>query len=117
MCYPDEIKDRVAKGMGCGSQIREGWFDLVRKLDADIAKIYPDYVVDQVKEKFGGLRYYIGILPDNTSDKDFTDIYKLISVAEIKSNKICDVCGEDGKSVSLKGWYVTRCEKHANRES
>lgn len=35
------------------------WEELVVQLDEDIATIDPDYTVQQVKEKFGGLRYYI----------------------------------------------------------
>ena len=117
MNYPDEIKERVAKGMGCASQIREGWFDLVRKLDSDIANLYPEYTIDQIKEKFGTLRFYIGSIPDSASDEDYKIIRELISKAESKSGEICDVCGSDGKGSSRNGWYVTRCSKHATRES
>lgn len=105
---PEELKERVEKGMGCFSAIGLGWFDLVRKLDADIAKIYPEYTIDQVKEKFGTLRFYIGMVPE---DK-YKEIYELIHEAETKSAKICDICGDAGRGISLKGWYVTRCEIH-----
>ncbi len=107
LLYPEEINERVKNGMGCGSHIGEGWFDIVRVLDASITKLYPDYVVDQVKEKFGGLRYYIGSVPK----EHFDEVYKLIHAAEAKSEKTCDVCGETGE-LSNNGWFVTRCEKH-----
>lgn len=113
MNYPVEIKDRVEKGRGCGSQIGKGWFDLVRKLDSDISKLCPTYVVDQVKEKFGSLRYYIGSIPNDVEAADYTKILALISEAGKVSNTICDVCGEAGHGVNLKGWYITRCDKHA----
>jgi len=108
MEYPKEIKERVEKGIGCGSQIGLGWFDLVRKLDSDISKLAPEYTIDQVKEKFGGLRYYIGGVDENV----FDEVYELISKAEVESTKTCDVCGDTGRGISIKGWYVTRCEIH-----
>ncbi len=106
--FPDEIKDRVNNGMGCGSQIGEGWFDLVRQLDKDIAALAPDYIVDQVKEKFGGLRYYVSNLPVTESQ----EIYGLISVAEDKSNTICDVCGEPAETAAYDYFVTTRCKNH-----
>lgn len=39
----------------CGT----GWYGLLIELDAKIASICPGYVIDQVKEKFGTLRFYI----------------------------------------------------------
>lgn len=36
------------------------WEELIVQLDKDLAAIDPDYQVQQVKEKFGGLRYYFG---------------------------------------------------------
>ncbi len=36
------------------------WEELIVQLDKDLAVIDPDYQVQQVKEKFGGLRYYFG---------------------------------------------------------
>jgi len=111
--YPEEINERIKKGMGCCSQIREGWFPLVIELDKKISKLAPDYVIDQVKEKFGTLRFYIGALDSIY----FDEVYKLIRDTEELSSITCDVCGVTGKSITLNGWYVTRCEKHANRES
>jgi len=106
--YPEEIRVRVEAGMGCGSQIGEGWFDIIRELDRQVAERYPDYVVDQVKEKFGGLRYYIGNVPNDVND----EIYGFIAEAEAKASKTCDVCGKEGE-LGKTGWLLaTRCDKH-----
>lgn len=113
MLYPDEIRERVANGHRCGSQIGEGWFDLVRELDAKIAKLAPDYVVHQVKEKFGGLRYYIGLKNSETTISD--KIHELVHETEQASLNICEVCGEEGKLISINGWYTTRCSKHEKK--
>jgi hypothetical protein len=35
------------------------WFPIIKKLDEDLAELVPEYSLDQLKEKFGGLRYYV----------------------------------------------------------
>jgi len=107
--YPEEIRKRVDAGMGCGSAVGEGWYDIIRELDKKIAELYPDYVVDQVKEKFGGLRYYVGIVPKDVH----AAINEAINEAEAKAEKTCDVCGEPGNIGRVGKWLIAaRCEKH-----
>lgn len=62
----------------------------------------------QVKEKFGELRFYI-----NADGEQANDAYELVHEAERESSEICYECGEDGKIVSIKGWWLTLCEEHA----
>ena len=109
----EELWPRLDAGMGCGGYIGKGWYDLVRKLDVGIAEIYPDYVLDQIKEKFGGLRFYIAPLPETLPQADRDKIYALIRVAEDESEITCDICGKRGKR-ELIGEYLiaTRCENH-----
>lgn len=38
--------------------VRGAWLPIVAKLNEDLLNMDPDYRVSQVKEKFGGLRYY-----------------------------------------------------------
>jgi hypothetical protein len=115
---PEELWPRLDAGMGCGGYIGKGWYDLVRKLDADIAAICPDYALDQVKEKFAALRYYIAKLPDSVTDEDKERIYNLIHIAESESNSICDVCGEGGTPMLVGEWLLaTRCDKHKDAMS
>jgi len=96
----------MAFGFECG----DGWYKLIYKLCKDIQKeldknpkLKHHFEVLQVKEKFGGLRFYY----QGGNDK----IYKLSSLAEQKSYQICDECGESGKTTN-EGWYVTLCDKH-----
>lgn len=55
----------------------------------------------QVKEKFGGLRFYM------TSGND--EIYDLIGEAEAKSYKTCEECGEPGEEKPMS-WIRTLCD-------
>jgi len=60
-------------------------------------------VVTQVKEKYGGLRFYV----HGASDEQ----YAYIRFAESMSYRTCDVCGDKGKP-NREGWVTTRCAKH-----
>ncbi len=64
---------------------------------------YPE--VFQVKEKFGGLRFYIDPLIDTVADQ----IYEAIDEAEKKSIQTCEICGSPGKQGG-HGWIQTLCE-------
>lgn len=83
--------------------VGKGWKPLVMKLAKDIAEI-ENVEVLQVKEKFGGLRFYIGSYRNDRIDD-------LISKAEEESYKICEECGAR-ENVETKGsWLLTLCKK------
>jgi len=107
--YPSQIRHRVEAGARCGSGIKKGWFEIVAKLDDELTKLYPFYVVDQIKEKFGTLRYYVSGFPD---DFDMTPVNELLEEAYNTSSHICDVCGEVGSTYKVEWLMLTRCEKH-----
>ena len=54
--HGDMSKTLMCWGFNCG----DGWYALIYKLCKDLVKIDPVLVVVQVKEKFGGLRFYVG---------------------------------------------------------
>jgi hypothetical protein len=60
-------------------------------------------VAEQVKEKFGTLRFY-------TSGGDRL-IDGMIWFAESMSGKICETCAKPGK-LRNSGWIVTLCDEH-----
>lgn len=61
-------------------------------------------VIHQVKEKFGGLRFYI-----SGGDKR---IQHYIEFAEAMSYRICEECGAPGKVRNSTGWVHVMCDKH-----
>lgn len=61
-------------------------------------------VAAQVKEKFGGLRFYV-----NGANEEH---YNYILFAENMSYRTCEVCGSPGK-LYTQGWHTTLCEHHA----
>lgn len=106
--------------MSFGFECGDGWFQLIWNLCEDLEKqikkeLNPKettkallnddhgFRVQQVKEKFGGLRFYTS----SGSEK----IYDLIEKAENKSETICEICGKPGKLSSDRGWMSTICRK------
>jgi hypothetical protein len=79
----------------CGWDSPNVWKELVLKLYNDINGVGADYRIGQVKEKFGGLRFYIDIVKG--TPEQIKEIDRLIGEAENKSYDICLVCGIDTK--------------------
>lgn len=103
-------------GFECG----DGWFQIVYDLSVSIetfaAQLKADGVstellpcVSQVKEKFGGLRFYVDNLYQNMAD--------LIDAAEVLSQETCDVCGGPAKRLYTNGWLRTICDICADKQA
>lgn len=95
----------------------EGWDILIYKLccriESHLAWNDPEgYIeVTDVKEKFGGLRFYY----DNYSKSD-EFISGMVDFAEIMSEVTCEVCGRPGILRTDLSWLKTLCnEHHMNR--
>src|ERR1700728_959163 len=83
-----------------GFSVGDGWYQILYDLFTEIKKIAPPgFVIQQVKEKFGGLRVY------DLNGK--YEIDTLIGIAEDKAIVTCDVCGLPG-TLGGKGWLATR---------
>lgn len=52
----DRMPDQRWRGLNFGYP--QEWEDLIIEVDEKLAALDPDYAVNQVKEKFWGLRYY-----------------------------------------------------------
>ena len=65
--------------------------------------------ISQVKEKYGGLRFYI-----HGGNKK---LHRAIEKAEEKSLTICERCGASGRAVTIgHGWAKTLCERHFGKK-
>lgn len=90
-------------GRGCEISCGDGWFDLVYELCTKLKEtVYDDFFVSQVKEKLGGLRFYVHGAKDEEWD--------LISEYEEKSYTICEGCGKPGEIKKIGGWFSTACD-------
>lgn len=96
-------------GFSCG----DGWFDILNQLMGNIqsyldwknkdGEVVPQVTLDQVKEKFGTLRFYY------TGGDDY--VRGLVSMAESMSGILCETCGKPGTRTS-GGWIKTACKEH-----
>lgn len=84
--------------------VDEGWFPIIKDLIVDLIALGWDKQTCQVKEKFGGLRFYINAGSD--------EIFNRISEAENQSYETCEVCGKPGELRRDLGWYWTFCDEH-----
>jgi len=95
--------------MAFGCECGDGWYPLINSLcktlqwQVDNNK-EPQPVAVQVKEKFGGLRFYI----ESGSDK----IYDIISVYENISFIVCEECGMTTSTTKREKnhWMFTLCD-------
>jgi len=81
----------------------EGWHDIINSLYDDLVVLGWDRTLFQIKEKFGGLRFYTGECSD--------EMYDRIAEAERKSVETCMRCGKRGFATDC-GWILTLCEEH-----
>lgn len=86
-----------------GAYVGDGWAPIVNKLYDDLRAIDPTLTVDQVKEKFGMLRIYVG------DCEDYDKINPLIEEAERECAKTCEFCGDPGR-LREQGWLKTLCD-------
>lgn len=81
------------------SCVGKGWESLIRRLYASKPE---DVEVHQVKEKFGGLRFYVGGAPE--------EYHRLIDQVCNESYSICEWCGEPGTADDRYYWLLTLCD-------
>lgn len=113
--YPAIFRDRDgdmrSTAMCWGFECGDGWYDLIDVLCAEIAARTTEnglaVAAVQVKEKYGGLRFYVH------GGDEF--VRALIWMAEALSLKICETCGAPGMA-SGGGWIETRCAKHSRND-
>lgn len=129
--YPDlfvyhgdkESRQPIGWGMTCS----DGWFDLLDTLCADIQHLLKHRNervgrpngpaselfcrIVQVKEKFGGLRFYVSFEGDDSEEgrRTRTHLSGMIAFAESYSYKICEECGVKG-TLREGGWHRTLCD-------
>lgn len=85
--------------------IGPGWMPLVFDTHKKLSEIDSNYLVYQIKEKFGGLRYYAEpIHPENTEL-----FISIIGDAETKSFSVCELCSQHAQVQKDKYLFRTLC--------
>ena len=99
-----------------GPDVGDGWQLIVRRLSEKLESLIAalpknkrnQYCAIQIKEKYGGLRFYMSIATEQ--------MYDAIRAAEDESYRTCERCGEPGV---LRGqhWLFTACDVHSRGEA
>lgn len=103
----DQLRDRLKPGGYI--EIPPGWESLVLNCDERLARIDPKYQIVQIKEKFGGLRYYTN---ESIKAELLIAFQDVIKQTEDKSFQLCRQCGAVGSLVTIHHWYFTLCPRH-----
>lgn len=93
----------------------DGWYVLIRELSDALEHLCArqkrhkkrPMVSSQVKEKLGGLRFYVDHVAPGAQG--------LIAAAELLSRSTCEMCGAHGMVRSDSGRLTALCERHAAR--
>lgn len=107
--YLKQVYPKMFSEDWCGFECSDGWFNIINILCRNIQshlnwkKETSQVVVQQVKEKFGSLRFYY--------DGGDEYVSGLVSMAEAMSEVTCEVCGESGEARQV-GWHKVLCETH-----
>jgi hypothetical protein len=107
--YFPKVYPKIFVGKYGGIAVGKGWFDLLNQAcrliqsHLDWKKDCPQVVAEQVKEKFGGLRFYV------SGGDDYTQ--GVIAMAEQMSGMLCEDCGAPGETGG-RGWISTLCPTH-----
>jgi hypothetical protein len=100
--YPKLFSSKQFWGVECG----DGWYDILDHLCGAIKEHTYDsdeLTVDQAKEKFGRLRFYLS--------REDDVLHGMVSMAEYMSGHVCEVCGNRGE-LRNGSWIVTLCDEH-----
>lgn len=90
------------------ASVGKGWSPIVERLWRLCKAQNPPVMVEQVKEKFGGLRFYVGECSD--------EVYDVIVKGENESYTVCEDCGKPGRE-RPGGWILTLCDECEERRS
>lgn len=133
--FANRYADMTTTAMCWGFEHGDGWYQIIDSLCANIQhhidwqhknkefdlkwnqehpdeqravrEPIPQVVATQVKEKFGGLRFYY----DGGDDQ----IYGMVRMAESWAAHTCETCGAPGK-MRGRGWMYTACDTHTKPE-
>lgn len=115
--FADRHADMMTTAMCWGFECDDGWYNIIDALCANMQNHIdwreknghevPQVVAEQVKEKFGGLRFYY------RGGDDVID--GMVQMAESISERTCETCGAPG-TPTTGGWIRTLCDQHQQEQ-
>lgn len=103
-----EIAERISPSYGQSIDVDEGWYPIVISCYEKLCEIDPDHAIFQVKEKFGGLRYYFSTTLGGDA---LGKMSKIVADHEEIAAKTCEITGKPGVLMQKNGLYKTLSEE------
>lgn len=101
------IKQNILRSFGKGwlKQIEcdNGWLKLIAECHSELFSLDPNFQIQQIKEKFGTLRFYA----EPSKQEYFNEFRQIIDKYEQLSARTCEMTGMDGVLMKRGGWYKT----------
>lgn len=109
----DPLEALCRRYPAAATSVGRGWHGLLARLDETLAAIDPGYQVDDIKEKYGTLRFYWTASRKLTADEG-TAAVQAVRDAEDESARTCEFCSAPGElDESFPTWFKTRCAECA----
>ena len=118
--FQDKNKDKKVTCMCWGIECPDSWYDLIDKLchtlqyNTDVNK-YPQVIAEQVKEKYGTLRFYCRLEGEKNEFKEGV-IEGIIRTYEDQTAFICAKCGSNKNVKATKSGIQYLCEDCFNKK-
>ena len=94
--------------------VDEGWYQIVVDCDNLLTEIDPDYKIAQIKQKFGGLRYYFQPSSTEYNDELWEKMNAVVHTYEDIAWVTCEATGNPGVLMkSSGGWLKTLDPEYA----
>ena len=101
----EALKNKFLPNYYKSVDVDEGWYQIVVDCDNLLTEIDPNYQIAQIKQKFGGLRYYF-----QPSDVNNGELYVKMNSVVLAYEKIasmtCEATGKPGVLMKSKGGWV-----------
>ncbi|MGZ4958904.1 MAG: hypothetical protein ACXV7J_06610 [Methylomonas sp.] len=108
--YPSLYRDRngdMRKTLMCwGFECGDGWYTLIDVMSELISKHAPEAYAEQIKEKFGSLRFY------HQCGDNYT--FGVEMAGDSLSQTVCEECGAPALLNNDEGCWFTRCVEHTS---
>jgi|SRR5579863_9363369 len=98
----------------------DGWFGLLWHLCERLEPLVAEFERNtgekfEVKQKFGGLRFYTGHTPWHRGPTPAPEaIHRCIEDADAEAIRTCEICGQPGRQRDMQGWMFIVCDEHAD---
>ena len=100
----EALKKKIVPEYWKSIDVDEGWYQIVVDCDKELTAIDPNYQIFQIKQKFGGLRYYFQPSQSDTSKA----MNEVVSKYEAIAARTCEATGGPGVLMkSIGGWHKT----------